>query len=51
MFFGMKMEEFMEFEHSGIFRVELVTKSVVLGSSGTYSVHMGVNIGIEIGDG
>ena len=51
MFSGMKMEEFMESEHSGIFRVELVTKSVVLGSSGTHSINMRVNIGIEIGDG
>ena len=33
MFSGIKMEEFMESEHSGIFRVELVTKNVpkVLG--------------------
>ena len=39
----MKMEEFIKFEHSGIFRVELVTKNVVLGSSGTHFMHMRVN--------
>ena len=33
----------MESEHSGIFRVELVTKNVVLGSSGTHFMHMRVN--------
>ena len=42
MFSGIKMEEFMESEHSGIFRVELVTKNVVLGSSGTHFMHMKV---------
>ena len=42
MFSGIKMEEFMESEHSGIFRVELVTKNVVLGSSGTHFMHMRV---------
>ena len=36
------MEEFMESEHSGIFQVELVTKNVVLGSSGTHFMHMKV---------
>ena len=35
-----KMEEFMESELSGIFQVELVTKNVVLGSSGTHFMHM-----------
>ena len=35
MFSGMKMEEFMESEHSGIFRVALVTKNVVPGSTRT----------------
>ena len=29
---NMKMEEYMEFELSGIFRVKLVAKNVVLGS-------------------
>ena len=43
MFSGMKMEEFKESEHSGIFRAELVTKNVVTGSSGTHSMHMRVN--------
>ena len=43
MFSGMKTEEFMESEHSGIFRVELVTKNVALGSSGTHFMHMRVN--------
>ena len=42
MFFGMKMEEFIESEHSGIFRVELITKNVVLGSSGTHFMHVRV---------
>ena len=42
MFSGMKMEEFMESEHSGIFRVELVTKNVVPGSSGTHFMRMGI---------
>ena len=42
MFSGMKMEEFMESEHSGIFRVELITKNVVLGSSGTHFTHVRV---------
>ena len=37
----------MEYEHSGIFRVELVTKNVVLGSSGTHFMHMRVNIKTE----
>ena len=32
----------MESEHSGIFRVEMVTKNVVLGSSGTHFKHMRV---------
>ena len=42
MFSGIKMEKFVESEHSGILRVELVTKNVVLGSSGTYFMHMRV---------
>ena len=44
MFSGMKMEEFMESEHSGIFRVELVTKDVMPGSSGTHFMHMRVKL-------
>ena len=42
MFSGIKMEEFMESEHSGIFRVELLTKNVVLGLCGTHFMHMRV---------
>ena len=38
------MEEFMESEHSSIFRVELVTKHVVRGSSGTHFIDMSVKI-------
>ena len=44
MFSGIKMEEFMESEDSGIFRVELVTKNVELGSSGIHFMHMKVKI-------
>ena len=40
MFSGMKMEEFMESENPGIFRVELVTKNVVFGSSETHFMHL-----------
>ena len=43
MFPGIKMEEFMESENSGIFRVKLITKNVVLGSSGTHFMDMRVN--------
>ena len=43
MFSDLKMDKFMESEHSVIFRLELVTKSVVLGSSGTHFMHMRVN--------
>ena len=32
MFSGIKMEEFMESDHSDIFRVKVATKNVVLGS-------------------
>ena len=42
MFSRIKMEEFMESEHSDVFRVELFTKNIVLGSSGTNSMHMRV---------
>ena len=38
------MEEFMESQHSGIFRVELVTKYVVLGSSQIHFMHISVKI-------
>ena len=43
MFSGIKMEEFMESEHSGIFRVELVNKNVAIGLSGTHFMHLSVN--------
>ena len=42
MFSGMKIEEFMESKYSGIFRVELVTKNMVLGSLGPIYLHMRV---------
>ena len=50
MFSGIKMEEFMEFEHSGIFRVELVTKNVVLGFLWTHFMHMRVRDRIKTFD-
>ena len=34
------MEECMESELSGIFRVKLVAKNIVLGSPGTHFMHM-----------
>ena len=37
------MEEYMESERSGIFRVKLVTKNVVRGSPGTPFMLMRVN--------
>ena len=40
--FGVKMEKFMESEHSGISRVEVVTTNVVPGSSETHLMHMKV---------
>ena len=36
------MEEYMESELSGIFRVKLVTKNIVRGSLGTQFMHMRV---------
>ena len=36
------MEEYMESELSGIFRVKLVTKKIVRGSPGTQFMHMRV---------
>ena len=48
MFPGMKMKELMESEHSGIFRVEMVIKNVVLGSSGTHFIHMRVKLCIKL---
>ena len=37
------MEEYMETELSGIFRVKLVTKNIECGSPGTQFMHMRVN--------
>ena len=36
------MEEYMESELSGIFRVKLITKNIVSGSPGTQFMHMRV---------
>ena len=44
MFCSMKMEEYMKSEYSGIFRVKLVTKNIVLRSPGTHFMHMRVKI-------
>ena len=41
------MEEYMESELSGIFRVKLVTKNIVRGSPGTQFMHMRVKYAIE----
>ena len=38
------MEEYMESEFSGIFRVKLVTKNIERGSPWTQFMHMRVNI-------
>ena len=38
------MEEYMESELSGIFRVKLVTKNIVRGSPGTQFMHVRVKI-------
>ena len=40
MFSGMKMEKFIESEHSGIFPIELVTKNVVPQSLGIHFMHI-----------
>ena len=42
MFSSIKMEEYMESELSGIFRVKLVTKNIERGSPGTQFMHMRV---------
>ena len=44
--FWHRNDEFMESKHSGIFRVEMVTKSVVLGSPGIHFMHMAVNLNL-----
>ena len=43
MFSSMKLEEYMESEISGIFRVKLVAKNTQPGSSGTNFMHIRVN--------
>ena len=43
MFSSIKIEEYMEPELSGIFRVKLVAKNIVRGSPGTQFMHMRVN--------
>ena len=48
MFSSIKMEEYMESEHSGIFWVKLVAKNIVLGSPGTHFMHMRVKNASEI---
>ena len=42
MFSSIKMEEYMEFELSGIFWVKMVTTNIVFGSLWTHFVHMSV---------
>ena len=42
MFSGIKMEQYMEAELSGIFLVKMVAKNTVLGSSGIHFMHMRV---------
>ena len=44
MFSSIKMEEYMESELPGIFRVKLVTKNIEGGSPGTQFMHTRVNI-------
>ena len=45
------MEEYMESELSGIFRVKLVTKNIVRGSPETQFMHMRVNSETETSTG
>ena len=47
MFSSIKMEEYMESEPSGIFKVKLVAKNIVLGSPGTHFMHMRVNSSVK----
>ena len=49
MFSTINMEEYMESELSGIFRVKLVTKNMVRGSLGTQFLHMRVKKARKIG--
>ena len=47
MFSSIEMEEYLESELSGIFRVKLVAKNIVLGSSGTHFTHMKVKMYVD----
>lgn len=42
--YGMKMDEYMEFELSGVFQLKLKAKSIVLGSTGTHFMHTRVKV-------
>ena len=42
MFSNIKINEYMEFELSGVFWVNVVTKNIVLGSLGTHFMHLRV---------
>ena len=44
MFSSIKMEEYMESELSGIFRVKLVTKNIERGSPWTQFIHVRVKL-------
>ena len=49
MFSNMKKEKYMGFELSGIFRLKLLTKYIVLGSPETHFMHMSVkNIPFDV---
>ena len=41
---SIKMKEYIEPELSGIFRVKMVAKNMVLGSPGTHFMHMRVKV-------
>ena len=47
MFSSIEMEKYMESELSGIFRVKLIAKNIVLGSSGTHFTHMRVKMYVD----
>ena len=46
MFSSTKIEEYMESEVFGIFRVNLVAKNIVPGRPGTHFIHKGVKLKI-----
>ena len=48
MFSGIKMEEYMEPEHSDIFLAKMVAKNILLGSPRTHFMNMRVNSITEI---